>query len=333
MPCYRRIPSSSPSALSPFATDLRSDRSPGPSFRGPYDVFPDASSGLWLSPTSVEAVQQWPGSEIRSNYPSPSSPLWSSVSANQRGEEFPIGSLPPNTHDHKVLRDAIGEALRLLMHHYGIPDRFMGYTEGRWDAAAIDDFLAWSSISATGIPWPVGQPVEDGGLLRGMMVIRDFQARRGEYYSPFPVLSVADLVRVDPTCLRTSKDSDDGSSESGSQHNMQNDPSMQEPLLLQILLHTSICFLGETGYVPRTLVMAHKGQAIHHLINQQLSSGASQPRDASIAGVVQLIVNEWYWGEMQDVRAHLRGVREMIRLRGGLATLGMDGLLAKNIIA
>jgi len=106
---------------------------------------------------------------------------------------------------------------------------------------------------------------------------------------------------------------------------------VQSPLLLQIVLYTSSCFLNETGHMPKLAVMAQKGKAIQ-MLNEHLRSQPLQTSDAAVAGVVQLVVDEWYWGETADLKAHLRGLREMIRLRGGLRNLGMHGLLAKLVI-
>jgi hypothetical protein len=106
---------------------------------------------------------------------------------------------------------------------------------------------------------------------------------------------------------------------------------IQDPLLLQVVLYTSACFLNETGHMPKMAVVAQKGRAIH-MLNEHLRSQPMQTSDAAVAGVVQLIVDEWYWGETADLNAHLRGLREMIRLRGGFHNLGMHGLLAKLVI-
>lgn len=107
---------------------------------------------------------------------------------------------------------------------------------------------------------------------------------------------------------------------------------VQDPLLLQIILYTSACFLNESGHMPKMVVMAYKGKAIH-MLNENLRSQDHQSGDAAIAGVIQLILDEWYWGDTDDLRAHMRGLREMLRIRGGFRNLGMDGLLAKMVIA
>ncbi|WQF89077.1 Putative zn(2)Cys(6) fungal-type DNA-binding domain, fungal transcription factor [Colletotrichum destructivum] len=143
---------------------------------------------------------------------------------------------------------------------------------------------------------------------------------------------------------------------------------LQDPLVMKIILYTSACFLHETGHVRTTALRTIKGHAIR-MLNESLrsndvgsrrhqslqnttgtaletttdgggggsissSNGRSEhPSDAAIAGVIQLTVAEWYWGESEeDLRYHLRGLRGMIRLRGGFNKLGMNGLLAKNAI-
>jgi hypothetical protein len=83
--------------------------------------------------------------------------------------------------------------------------------------------------------------------------------------------------------------------------------------------------------MPKMAVMAQKGRAIH-MLNEHLRSQPLQTSDAAVAGVVQLIVDEWYWGETADLKAHLRGLRQMIQLRGGFQNLGMHGILAKLVI-
>lgn len=121
---------------------------------------------------------------------------------------------------------------------------------------------------------------------------------------------------------------------------------IQEPLVVQTLMYASACYIHETGHLPRTALMASKGRAIH-MLNQRISSGrnsaaasntgnvweTSGTNDAAIASVIQLAAAEWYWGDNnEDVQHHFKGLRDMIRLRGGFDRLGMNGILAKNAI-
>lgn len=103
-------------------------------------------------------------------------------------------------------------------------------------------------------------------------------------------------------------------------------------MLAQIAIYTAACFLNETcpNVVDDTTAMTRKGDAICMLETHLRTMGSTT--DEAIAGVMQLILNEWYWGGRKELEAHLGGLREMVRSRGGLANLGLSGLLAKLII-
>lgn len=107
---------------------------------------------------------------------------------------------------------------------------------------------------------------------------------------------------------------------------------LHNPMLTQISIYTAACFLNETcpSVVDDTTAMTRKGDAICMLETHLRTTGSTT--DEAIAGVMQLILNEWYWGGRKELEAHLGGLREMVRSRGGLANLGLSGLLAKLII-
>jgi hypothetical protein len=52
----------------------------------------------------------------------------------------------------------------------------------------------------------------------------------------------------------------------------------------------------------------------------------------ALAGVVYFIVNEWYWSCYENVQAHIGGLIQMVRLRGGLDNLGANGFMRKMVI-
>lgn len=107
--------------------------------------------------------------------------------------------------------------------------------------------------------------------------------------------------------------------------------TIQDPLLLQVVLYTSSCFLKETGHVPKTLSMAYKG-SVYQRLNSCLQDEKTQCTDAVVLAISQLIMDEWYWGATHDMRAHMHGLKMVIRLRGGLQELGMHGFLAKLVL-
>jgi hypothetical protein len=63
-------------------------------------------------------------------------------------------------------------------------------------------------------------------------------------------------------------------------------------LLVHVAIYSAACFLTDTGHVERTVAMAHKGHVIK-LLNEHIRSQLSTS-DEVIAGVLQIILDEWY---------------------------------------
>jgi len=76
--------------------------------------------------------------------------------------------------------------------------------------------------------------------------------------------------------------------------------------------------------------MKLKGNAIHTL-NRHLQSD-KWISDEALAAVVQFVSIEWFFGGPEVVQAHLRGLREMLRLRGGFSGSGVGALVTKVAI-
>jgi hypothetical protein len=73
-----------------------------------------------------------------------------------------------------------------------------------------------------------------------------------------------------------------------------------------------------------------KGEAIQTL-NAYLRTPGSAT-DEAISAVSQLILNDWYFGGTQDMQAHLRGLRELVLMRGGFDTEGVHVLVSKTAL-
>jgi hypothetical protein len=106
---------------------------------------------------------------------------------------------------------------------------------------------------------------------------------------------------------------------------------IQDPLLIQVVMFTSACFLNETGHLPKTVVAAYRGLVFQSL-NENLRSKANQVTDAAIHGVSELVLDEWYWGATKDLHAHMKGLKTMVTMRGGFQNLGMHGFISKMIL-
>jgi hypothetical protein len=107
--------------------------------------------------------------------------------------------------------------------------------------------------------------------------------------------------------------------------------TVQDPLLLQIVLFTSACFLTETGDMPKKLRYIYQGH-VYMMLNKQLGDANAQKNDTLLLAVVQMISDAWYWGETTHLQTHLQGLKIMVRMRGGLGQLGLRGYLAKMIL-
>ena len=53
--------------------------------------------------------------------------------------------------------------------------------------------------------------------------------------------------------------------------------------------------------------------------------------DEAIAAVLKLTTSALCYGEPQDLQLHMHAVHEIVREKGGLSMLGMDGVLGKIV--
>ena len=72
-------------------------------------------------------------------------------------------------------------------------------------------------------------------------------------------------------------------------------------------------FVGANG-----MLLPFGGPIAMHLTQEETSSADNKNR---------------LWGNINDLRAHLRGLRDMIKSRGGFRTLGLNGLISKLAIS
>ena len=98
---------------------------------------------------------------------------------------------------------------------------------------------------------------------------------------------------------------------------------IKSPLLAQIAIYTASCYQSEAQKVPAGrshVALRHKLKSIS-LLNETLRDPELSTTDEALASVVYLTTNEWYWGFRQNVLAHKTGLKEMVRLRGGIDAL------------
>jgi hypothetical protein len=110
--------------------------------------------------------------------------------------------------------------------------------------------------------------------------------------------------------------------------------SMKSPLLAHLGIFTAAIYQAEAQKTPSgkcTIVLRYKVQAIK-ILNEMLSSKSTATCNEAIAGVTYLLTNEWYWNNPDVVQRHMRGLKEIIRLRGGIDELGMRGFLKTLVL-
>ncbi|CEI66562.1 unnamed protein product [Fusarium venenatum] len=141
-----------------------------------------------------------------------------------------------------------------------------------------------------------------------------------------------DLVRIHLSLLSRFKCSIDGQPDPTNEFmNIWVPCTMHDPLLLQIVLFTSACFLTETGDMPKKLRQIYQGH-VYIMLNKLLGDDTARENDTLMLAVVQMIADSWYWGETGNLNRHLSGLKRMVRMRGGLSRLGLRGYLAKMIL-
>ncbi|KAM4065889.1 fungal specific transcription factor [Hirsutella rhossiliensis] len=104
--------------------------------------------------------------------------------------------------------------------------------------------------------------------------------------------------------------------------------SIQDPLVLHVVLCSTASFLNETGRVPKAMLFLHR-QTVMRMLNDQLANPHLCTNDSAMLAVAQMILTSWYWGSTQELHAHMAGFKRMILLRGGIQSLGMEGYTSK----
>ncbi|KUI74334.1 hypothetical protein VM1G_09938 [Cytospora mali] len=236
--------------------------------------------------------------------------FWAAVS----GEDIDPPATPACGPNCIVHTEAFHDSLILLHKRNELPTQFVQ----RWQPRRTDEVLMWlvqqqSSLASSSLSAPVPD----------------------QAHLPIPpTRQNAELLRVYVNLISRYKSSLGGNPDINTNPYMKHYVPfcLHSPLLAQIAIYTSACFLNDTApnIVDNTTAMTRKGAAIHMLKTHLRTTGSTT--DEAIAGVTQLILNEWHWGDRKELEAHFGGLREMVRSRGGLSNLGLGGLLAKLVI-
>lgn len=100
---------------------------------------------------------------------------------------------------------------------------------------------------------------------------------------------------------------------------------MKSPLLAYFAIFTASCYQSETQKVSpqkSAVVLSYKLKTIE-LLNAMLRDKDTSTSIEALTAVGYIITSEWYWSNYDSVKAHLKGLKEMVRLRGGLGEMGV----------
>jgi hypothetical protein len=110
--------------------------------------------------------------------------------------------------------------------------------------------------------------------------------------------------------------------------------AMKSPLLAYLGIFTSACYQAEaqrSSPEKAALALKYKLKALH-LLNEILSDPKTATSNEAIGGVLNILITEWYWNNYEVVKHHMKGLAEMVRLRGGLEELGTGCCLREMIL-
>lgn len=110
--------------------------------------------------------------------------------------------------------------------------------------------------------------------------------------------------------------------------------SVKSPLLAYFGIFTAACYQAEALKISPSqsaIVLRYKCKVIS-LLNEMLSHKGTSTSTEAIAAVLYLAVHEWYWSNYENIQAHMKGLKEMVRLRGGLDNLGMSDFPRRMIL-
>jgi hypothetical protein len=78
-------------------------------------------------------------------------------------------------------------------------------------------------------------------------------------------------------------------------------------------------------------LLALKARALSE-INNALANPKRAVSDAVIGAVMKMAAYEAVFGDSAVFTAHMKGLQMMLKMRGGLSTLGMNGLLERMVV-
>lgn len=108
--------------------------------------------------------------------------------------------------------------------------------------------------------------------------------------------------------------------------------ALTEPACFQVILLTAASHYAMVNDMQRaTQLLALREESLR-LINDLLRADSNACSDGAIAAVAKMASYEAQFGSKDFYEVHMQGLRHMVKLRGGLGSLGLDGLLMRMLL-
>ncbi|CZR60017.1 uncharacterized protein PAC_09912 [Phialocephala subalpina] len=101
--------------------------------------------------------------------------------------------------------------------------------------------------------------------------------------------------------------------------------------------YAALAFAGSIYHFRKKLSLGHPSllnlrQKAISGINESLSSSKAGPDDTTIGAVFCMSILESMYGDSDSYKVHITGLQRMVDMRGGLKSLGLEGLLERMIL-
>lgn len=108
---------------------------------------------------------------------------------------------------------------------------------------------------------------------------------------------------------------------------------LNSPIVFQVIvLFSASHYAAQQKDMAFALTILSLKQCALRGVMQSLSTAKGMFHDELIAATAKMASYEAIWGDEQAYHCHMKAVEEMLRVRGGLESLGLDGFLSRLLI-
>lgn len=99
-------------------------------------------------------------------------------------------------------------------------------------------------------------------------------------------------------------------------------------------IFTSACYQAEVQKIPPSkspIVLKYKVKIIS-MLNEMLTRQSTAVSVEAVVVVIYMMTNEWCWSNYGSAQAHMQGLKQMVKMRGGIEKFGMGDFVRQMIL-